>query len=126
MIKLSDTAVVAEYKEHMNQECQLGQHNVTVRARYIDTRSGSYAKGFKFVTRIIAFLERKEKRVSVYEGEEHEYIKTLYSFDHGATWHDGEHSARKAAGRKPIVLERNSYKELAYDAIQAINRKYGF
>lgn len=119
MFKLSDTADVAEYKANLGKECQLGQYTVKVGSYVRDTQTGSYEKGFKFHTRTIGYLEREEAFA------EH-YTRKLYSFDHGTTWNARLELARKAAGRKVITIHFNTRKEMAWGAIQDINRRYGF
>ena len=46
--------------------------------------------------------------------------------DHGTTWNARLELARKAAGRKVITIHFNTRKEMAWGAIQDINRRYGF
>ena len=67
----------------------------------------------------IGYLEREETYA------EH-YTRKLYSFDHGTTWNARLELARKAAGRKVITIHFNTRKEMAWGAIQDINRRYGF
>jgi hypothetical protein len=45
-----------------------------------------------------------------------------YSTDHGKTWHSMLNDALKCQGK--VVLSRDTHGEFAFEAIQAINRKY--
>ena len=118
MRKLSAVAIVDEYNENMGKMCLLGHYEVEVCVHVRNTQSGSYSKGLKFHARRIGYLKRKEAANGT-------YAPTVYSFDHGATWHKTVDQARKAVGRKLITLRLDTHKEFAYDAIQAINRRFG-
>jgi hypothetical protein len=76
-------------------------------------RTGSYERGFKFTTTEYQMLERGT-------GWNKEY-----SLDLGKTWAHSEYSAWKASDRKDRVkIGSNTRGELAFDAIQKINKQY--
>lgn len=118
MFVMSNEPVVQEYIDNTGKVCKLGQHEVEVCVQVRNTQSGSYSKGLKFHTRRVGYLKRKEAAKGT-------YAPTVYSFDHGASWHVSVDKARKAVGRKVITLKLDTHKEFAYDSIQAINRRYG-
>jgi hypothetical protein len=48
-----------------------------------------------------------------------------YSLDGGQTWACSTSSAYKSAGRSgKVMIERDTHKEFAFEAIQQINRDY--
>jgi len=114
MVKLSNTAVKQEYLDNMGQKVKVGKYECEVGSKRKDGQSGSYERGFKFTSSTYGYL----KRITKVRGAE-------FSFDHGVTWSYDLYKASKVRGGK-ILLERDApRKELAYDAIQQINRNYG-
>jgi hypothetical protein len=78
-----------------------------------ESRAGSYERGFKFTTTEYKMLEQGT-------GWNKEY-----SLDGGKTWAHSEYLAWKASDRKDRVkLNSTRRGELAFDAIQKINREY--
>ena len=117
MFKMSKEPVKVEYASNVNKKVKVGRNECEVRTQTLNTRSGTYTKGFKFHTTTIAYLTRT-KKVSKY------YNPTLFSLDHGVTWGNTFNEAKKLAGRKRIVLKKTTTTEFAYDAIQGIRQRY--
>lgn len=111
MFNLNEIADKQEYIQHMDQKCMLGKKQVTVKSHVLNTRSGSYSRGFKFHNTTIGILADDYGN---------------YSADHGETWWFGKRYAVIHVKRKKIVLFRSTDKEFAYDAIQNINTRYGY
>lgn len=115
-MELSTTAIVAEYIDNMGGTCQLGKHLVTVNSYTTRSQSGSYERGFKFSSNTYGYLTRKLKGTKYYK-------PTRYSPDHGKTWYETFDDMKKQrAGKVKLSVSRT--KEFAFDAIQAINKKY--
>lgn len=121
MFVLSKTPIKSEYLANLGQSCKLGRYEVEVIQCKRETRSGTWATGFKFHTSQIGGLKRqgpKNRRTGL--------RPTLYSFDHGKTWvFNSRLALLRSLGRK-LVLSRETRKEFSYDAIQRINRQYGY
>ena len=115
MFVLSKEPNKAELEAHMGEDCKLGRAVVRISTDRVNTQSGSYERGLKFHTTTYVVLMRKP-----------EAMFPELSYDYGVTWSSSTMQARKSAGRAKIMLKRETHKEFAYDAIQAINRKYGW
>ena len=115
MIKLSTTPVKDEYKAHSGEVVLLGTVEVRVVLDRVDTRSGSWERGFKFGS--ITYGVLKRTHVSG-KGRYPEY-----SYDHGATWNERQALAKKAKGK--VIVERSTpVGEFAFSSIQRINQNY--
>ena len=104
----------AELEAHMGEDCKLGRSVVRVSTLEVETRSGSYERGFKF---------HDTTYVMLIKGPDKTFPE--YSLDHGKTWSHSKFEARKSAKRNKIKLSRTTSTEFAYDAIQSINQRYG-
>lgn len=117
MFKLSDKPVKEEYKAHANQNVLLGKDEVRVILQEVQTKSGSWERGFKFGSITYGILQRvvKQPKKSV--------DVVQFSADHGKTWHESIRAAKKSKGK--IIVERPAPRgEFAFSAIQKINREY--
>lgn len=114
MFVLSKEPNKEELKAHIGEDCKLGRYVVRVSTDRKNTQSGTYEKGLKFHTTTYVVLLRKP-----------DAMFPEMSFDYGKTWSTSRLQAQKSAGRAKIMLERETHKEFAYDAIQEINRKWG-
>ena len=112
---LSKTPNKEELLANMGEDCKLGRYVVQVSDDRVNTQSGSYERGLKFHVTTYVVLSRTMKTKGFKE----------LSYDYGKTWNYSRIQAMKSAGRAKIMLERNTHKEFAWDAIQAINRRYG-
>ena len=108
MEKISTSTTKEQLAALQGQTARLGNKTVLVSKHCVNTRSGSYDKGFKF---------HDTEYVVLIEGNAN------YSFDLGKTWDPYVETAAKMAGRNKIVLNRTTKKEFAYDDIQRINGK---
>lgn len=121
MFQLSATPVLEEYQAHSGTDVLLGTDKVYITLHRVDTRSGSWERGFKFGSITYGVLRRAaKKRVG--------WSKTLitcteFSFNHGATWHYEPKDAKKSKG-KVIVARSTPAGEFAFNDIQKINRDY--
>ena len=116
MNTLSATPIAAEYLANTGQECLLGKDVVTVLAYTKESRSGSYARGFKFGSNTYGIITKRLRGT--------EYFKPVrYSPDHGATWYSSLHEAKMQRAGKVKLASRSS-KEFAFDSIQKINKDY--
>jgi hypothetical protein len=116
MFKLDSTPIASEYLEHKNMECTLGEYVVTIRTRTKDSRTGSYARGFKFSSNTYGFLVRTLRGTKYYK-------PSRYSADHGKSWHETfESMLKQRAGL--VKLDSSQHKEFAFDSIQQINKDY--
>jgi hypothetical protein len=102
------------YLANMGQTVKVGRYTCEVGSKRKDGRSGTWERGFKFTSSTYGYLKTTTKARG-----------TQFSFDHGKTWHYNIFTASKVRSGK-ILLERNAPRpEMAYDAIQKINREYG-
>ncbi len=115
MLNLSSTVVAEEYFGNERQQMMLGSLVVTIIVERVNSRSGSYERGFKFSTTTYGILCRSNLDKAKYKTIE-------YSADHGKTWHPDVKSAKKVRGK--TILKRSSNGEFAFDSIQKINREY--
>ena len=107
-------ATKEDYLANMGQTVKVGRYTCQVGKKRKDTKSGSWARGFKFGSSVYGYLVRQQKQ----------WPCTQYSFDHGATWHWDMLQAMKVRKGK-ILLERDTPEgEFAYDSIQHINLAY--
>jgi hypothetical protein len=116
MFTLSITPIAAEYLANMGQSCTLKGVTVTVATYTSESRTGSYARGFKFASNTYGFLHKQLKGTKYYK-------PMRYSPDHGKTWYDSLDEAKKQRAGK-VKLNNTSSKEFAFDAIQKINKDY--
>jgi len=117
MFKLSDKPSKDEYKANKGNDVLLGKVEVRVFLESVDTKSGSWANGFKFGSVTYGIL-RKTHLSSKRPFTHHEF-----SCDHGVTWHPDIKSAKKSKGK--VIVERSTPRgEFAFDSIQRINRDY--
>ncbi len=101
------------YIANMGNIVKVGRYECEVCSFHKEGRSGTWATGFKFTSSTYGYLKCKTKTKG-----------TRFSFDHGASWSDSFKLASKVRKGK-ILLERKApEKELAYNAIQAINAQY--
>lgn len=118
MFKLSDTPSKEEYKTHDGQEVMLGDLKVKVVLDRVSTKSGSYARGFKFGSITYGLLERAVK-----PSKKTMWYPSEFSCDHGVSWHPTVTQAKKVKG-KVIVDKPAPRGEFAFDRIQELNRQY--
>lgn len=127
-----------EYKTYSGQKVMLNRRVVTVSSSSRSNRYGSWERGFKFSDTTIGVLIRRAFKKYPYNNRRAKWWQTMmkrstgrvptgyfvkeYSTDHGKTWHSDTHTAMKC--RSKVVLTRDSRTELAFDAIQRINRSY--
>jgi hypothetical protein len=120
MFKLSGTPSKEEYKANDGKPALLGTQEVTIHLERVDTKSGSWERGFKFGSITYGILKRtvlkKRKSVLMYSHSE-------YSCNHGVTWHSTVSDAKKSKG-KVIVDKPRPHGEFAFDSIQRINKNY--
>ena len=108
--------LIEEYTAYIGQQCLHFGFTVTVRSYTNDSRTGSYARGFKFGSNTYGYLERQ------LVGSKY-YRPRCYSPDHGVTWYDSLLEAKKQRAGK-VRLSSTSSKEFAFDSIQKINKDY--
>lgn len=127
-----------EYRTYSGQKVMLNRRVVTVSTSYRSNRYGSWERGFKFSDTTIGVLTRRAFKKYPYNNRRTKWWQSMmrrsrghvpvgyyvkeYSTDHGKTWHSDKHTAMKC--RSKVVLTRDSRTELAFDAIQRINRSY--
>ena len=116
MFQLNPVADKEEYKAHSGQTVLLGDKEVEVMLDRVDTKSGSWERGFKFGSITYGILKKKLAKRGKY------YQPVRYSCDHGRTWHEDVRAAKKSKGK--TIVARSSSKEFAFDSIQKINRDY--
>lgn len=104
-----------QYKSLRGKQAKLGRYVVTVMEHRRSGRQGSYERGLKFTEIVYGILQRKNPVYRYGYG-------VLYSANHGQSWHENLKEACRAKGK--VVLKRDSHKEMAFDSIQAINRKW--
>lgn len=116
MQTLSATPVVEEYVANKGKECQLGKYVVTVVLYERNSQSGSYDRGFKWTDTTYGILTRQLKGTKYYK-------PTRYSPDHGVTWYESLHEAKKQrAGKVKVAVHKSQ--EFAFAGIQKINKAY--
>jgi hypothetical protein len=116
MFALSATPIAAEYLANMEQGCTLNGVTVAVYSYTNDSRTGSYARGFKFSSNRYGILIKQLKGTKYYK-------PVRYSPDHGKTWYETLAEAKKQRAGK-VKLNSTSSKEFAFDSIQKINKEY--
>ena len=116
MFTLSTTPVIEEYIANMSQTCTLNGVTVSVSSYTNHSKSGSWARGFKFNSNTYGIL------VKVQPGDKF-HRSSIYSPDHGKTWYSTLEDAKKQRGGK-VKLNGHSSKEFAFDSIQKINKEY--
>jgi hypothetical protein len=99
------------YLDNMDKTVSAGGYTCQVIRRRKTGKQGSWERGFKFTTSVYGGLQRGNPNAP------------LYSFDHGRTWNRNEQRALAVRAGKTL-LERHTEGELAYEAIQQINRKW--
>lgn len=115
--------LVPWYQANMRKTVKLGRFMVTVTKHTSNNRYGSWGRGFKFSDVAYGVLTRKAtslagQRLSWSSGSK----RTVYSMDHGVSWHLALKEARKSKGK--IRLDTYKSTEFAFEAIQEINRKW--
>ena len=116
MFALSPTPIAAEYIANMSKGCTLNGVTVTVASYTNDSRTGSYARGFKFSSNTYGILTRQHAAGKF-------YTPPRFSPDHGKTWYETLVEAKKQRAGK-VKLNSTSSKEFAFDSIQKINKSY--
>jgi hypothetical protein len=116
MFALSPTPIASEYMSNMYNGCTLDGVTVAVTSYTVDSRSGSYERGFKYSSNTYGVLVKQLKGTKYYK-------PSRYSPDHGKTWYETLAEARKQRAGK-VKLNSTSSKEFAFDAIQKINKDY--
>jgi hypothetical protein len=116
MFELSPTPIADEYLANMYKGCTLNGVTVAVTSYTVDSRSGSYERGFKFGSNTYGVLVKQLKGTKYYK-------PSRYSPDHGKTWYETLAEARKQRAGKVKLASRSS-KEFAFDSIQKINKDY--
>lgn len=118
MFKLSDAPSKDEYKSQSGKLVLLGDKEVTVVLNRVDTKSGSWERGFKFGSITYGLLERKVKPT-----KKNGWVISEFSANHGVTWATSESLAKKAKGK--VIIDKPAPRgEFAFDRIQAINKEY--
>jgi len=121
MFELSSTPVKEEYKANKGKDVLLGKAEVRVILENVDTKSGSWERGFKFGSVTYGILRRSVKKKLAWSRtavDTHEF-----SCDHGVTWHPDIKTAKKSKGK--VIVERSTPRgEFAFSSIQRINREY--
>lgn len=116
MFEMSSTVVETEYINWKGQQAMLGTQIVTVASYTNESRTGSYARGFKYSSNTYGFLVKQLK------GSKY-YTPSRYSPDHGKTWYETlDESKKQRAGK--VKLNSSHSKEFAFDAIQRLNKEY--
>lgn len=115
--KLSKTPVKEEYIRLKGKKALLGKKVVTVESEETSNQVGSYERGIAWNKSEYGILVRPASKDTVW-----------VSADHGASWHrvfkwSKEH-AIKYTRKGRIKLNFNRDKEMAFEGIQAINRRY--
>ena len=116
MFSLSTTPIASEYMSNMGKGCTLDGVTVAVTSYTVDSRTGSYARGFKFSSNTYGVLVKQLKGTKYYK-------PSRYSPDHGVTWYETLDEMKKQRAGKVKLASRSS-KEFAFDAIQQINKDY--
>ena len=116
MFSLSTTPIASEYMTNMGQGCTLNGVTVAVSSYTNDSRTGSYARGFKFGSNTYGVLVKQLKGTKYYK-------PSRYSPDHGQTWYETLAEAKKQRAGK-VKLNSTKSKEFAFDSIQKINKEY--
>jgi len=105
---------------------------VTVGKERKENQYGTWERGFKFSTRYYGTLSKTIREKIPYKCQKNKWqplygkkIRAIvvHSVDHGATWHKSISDAMKVRKGR-VVLSKNMQGELAFEAIQAISRKY--
>jgi len=118
---LSKTPIKAEYMKFNNKKVKFGRFNVLVRIVESETRVGSYDRGIAWTRRKYGILLRGRKG------------NWSASANHGKTWEpvwqnrpyyyeDFRNVIRSSKNK--VILETQLDKELAFEQIQAINRRW--
>lgn len=126
-----------EYKTYRDQKVMLNGRVVSVSITTRSNRYGSWARGFKWTDTKIGVLTRRGYKKYPYENRRSKWWQNMmsrslgyipvghyvkeYSTDHGKTWHFSKDEALKCRGK--VVVTRDEHTELAFEAIQALNRR---
>ena len=111
MYALHAKPIIEEYTAYTGQECTLGSFIVTVLLYTNNSRTGSYARGFKFSSNTYGYLITNLGGIK------------CYSPDHGVTWYNSiDEMKTQRAGK--VKLSSTCSKEFAFDSIQQINKSY--
>lgn len=106
-----------QYIALKGKKAMLGQKVVEVGSAETRNQVGSYERGIAWNESVYGILIRPASKDTVY-----------VSADHGATWHRvfkwSKERAVKCTKKGRIKLNFNRDKELAFEGIQAINRKW--
>ena len=117
MFKLSDKPSKDEYKAHKGKDVILEDMEVRVILDEVSTKSGSWARGFKFGSVTYGILR------ATHLSTKRPFTIHVYSADHGATWHPNITTAKKSKGK--VIVERSAPRgEFAFSSIQRINQNY--
>lgn len=115
--KLSKTPASAEYIKLKGKKALLGRKVVTVESEETRNQVGSYERGIAWNQSEYGILVRPATK-------EYCYV----SADHGATWHYvprwRKELALKATKKGRVKLSHRLDKELAFNGIQEINRRW--
>lgn len=126
-----------EYNTYRDQKAMLNGRVVTVSITTCSNRYGSWERGFKWTDTKIGVLKRRSYTKYPYENRRAKWWQNMmrrslgytpvgryvneYSTDHGKTWHLNRDDALKCRGK--VVVKRDSHTEMAFEAIQALNRR---
>ena len=116
MFALHAKPIIEEYIAYMGKGCTLNGVTVAVTSYTNDSRTGSYARGFKFSSNTYGVLVKQLTGTKYYK-------PSRYSPDHGVTWYETLAEAKKQRAGK-VKLNSTSSKEFAFDSIQKINKEY--
>jgi len=115
--KLSKTPVKEEYIKLKGKKALLGKKVVTVDSAETRNQVGSYERGIAWNESEYGILVRPASKESVW-----------VSANHGATWHKvykwSKETALRYTRKGRIKLNHKMDKELAFNGIQEINRRW--
>ena len=115
--KLSKTPVKEEYIKLKGKKALLGKKVVTVDSAETRNQVGSYERGIAWNESEYGILVRPASKESVW-----------VSANHGATWHKvykwSKETALRYTKKGRIKLSKKQDRELAFNGIQEINRRW--
>jgi hypothetical protein len=127
-----------DYGTHRFTKVMFSGRVVKVDQHRRSNRYGSWERGFKFTDTTIGVLVRQSLVKYPYKLRHAKWWQRMrlrcdgyipvsrkvneYSTDHGKTWHRQLKDALKSQGK--VILNRDTRGEMAFDAIQQLNRKW--